>query len=120
MKATYFNSRPRSLSNYEKDIKTAWGMSNRTAPMVSKLREVTGSEWQLSDKETTRATLALQEMGFEKFVAFTADKAATIRREVDELFADDEPDYERQILLEESVGTLRKNEEWVNGRVIRH
>jgi hypothetical protein len=120
MKATYFKSRPRSLSSYEQDLIKAWGMSRRTAPLLSKLRDLTGDEWQLSDKDTAAAASALHEMGFEKFVAFTAAKADDTRRFLDEVFADSEPDYEREILLEESVGTLRNNQEWVNGRVISH
>lgn len=118
MNATYFKSSRRSVSSYERDLISAWGMSRRTAPLVSKLREITGTEWQLSDKETSKAASALREMGFDAFVKFTAEKAAAVRAETERVFAEVGEDYEREILLEESVGTLRKNEYWHNGRVI--
>lgn len=120
MKATYFKASRRFQSGYEKDLITAWGLSRRTAPLVSKLRDMTGDEWQLSDNATSRAASALRDMGFEAFVEFTAKKAADIRKTTEELREESGDDGSRQALLEESVGTLRKNEYWEGSRIVRH
>lgn len=75
MKATYFKSRPRNLSGYEQEIISVWGMSRRTVKFVSSLREITGSEWQLTDKETSKVASLIHELGFEKFASLTHERA---------------------------------------------
>lgn len=79
MTSSYFTSSRRSLSGYEKDLISGWGMSRRTVKFVSSLRVVKGTEWQLTDKETSKVASMIHELGFEKFVELTQSRGTENR-----------------------------------------